>query len=259
MRFDRFAIVVAVALIATCLASSPASAQAREATLPGRCFDQRIEPTSVILSCADAGFVAEDLVWADWGSERATASGTASVKTCDPDCATGGREDYPVELVADRLRACPYGAPQYTRVTYSFQEESPFPRDSPGAEDPTVGFSCPKRPHANPRINSMRLRLTGHNPGPRYFVRVHVRLRVCAVRGRSEVVFNEQLRLGGEAFGEHSRTLRFRQRARCQWQSFRWKLRDEFFGVGTYVVRATVWDKDSQSSRTVSRRVTTVD
>jgi hypothetical protein len=106
----------------------------------------------------------------------------------------------------------------------------------------------------------MRLRLTGHGAaGPRYFVRVHVRLRICAVRGPTEVVINETKGDGGQTFGEHTRTLRYRHRARCETRRFRWKLRDEFFGVGTYKVAATAWDTDSQFSRTVSRRVVTID
>jgi hypothetical protein len=106
----------------------------------------------------------------------------------------------------------------------------------------------------------MRMRLTGHNPRPSsYFVRVRVRLRICAARGRSEVVFNETKRIGGETFGEHTRTLRYRHRSRCQTRTFRWKLRDEFFGVGTYKVAATAWDKDAQFSKTVSRKEITLD
>jgi hypothetical protein len=174
--------------------------------------------------------------------------------------ATGGREEYPVTLVAEQLRDCDYGEPRYTRVIYSFPGGSPYPAGSPGAEDPVVEFPCPTRPHADPKLKWMRLRLTGHNPRPnQYFVRVHVRLRICAVRGRAEVVFNETKRIGGKTFGEHTRTLRYRQRSRCQTRTFRWKLRDEFFGVGTYKVAATAWDKDAQFSKTVSRRQVTLD
>jgi hypothetical protein len=237
-----------------------ALAHGPDATLPSQCLDQRIAPETVVLACGDAGFIAQELVWSDWGAAQAHATGTAVVKTCDPDCATGGREEHPVALVADDLRDCAHGEPQYTRVTYSFPEASPFPPGSPGAEDPTVAFPCPVLPHEDPRITSMRLRLTGHNAGSeRYFVRVRVRLRVCAVRGRAEVVFNETKRAGGERFGEHTRIKRFRQSAGCQSHSFRWRLRDEFFGVGTYRVAATAWDKDSQFSRTVSRRQITLD
>jgi hypothetical protein len=214
----------------------------------------------VILACGDGGMIAQDLVWSNWGAAQAQSTGQLSVLTCDPDCASGGREEYPAELTADRLRDCDYGEPQYTRVTYSFPAESPFPPGSPGADDPTVGFPCPVRPHPDPTIRRMRMWMTGHGaPGPRYFVRVHVRLRVCAERGRSEVVIKQTKRVSGQTFAEYTRTIRFRQRFRCQRHTFHWRLRDEFFGVGTYKVAATVWDKDFQFSRTVSRKLVTND
>jgi hypothetical protein len=106
----------------------------------------------------------------------------------------------------------------------------------------------------------MRLRFTGHGtPGPDYYVRVSIRLRACGFRGRSEVVFNESIGDGGTTWAEHTQTKRYRQARSCQWRTFKWKLRDEFFGVGTYRVAATVWDKDAQFSKTISRRITTID
>jgi hypothetical protein len=251
-------------IIAGALAASawtpPVFAQNPEATLPSQCYDQAVAPSSVVITCGDAGVIAEMLVWSAWGSAQAQATGVMSVNTCDPDCASGNREEYAVELTADRLRDCEYGEPQYTRVSWSFPAETPFPPGSPGAENPTARFPCPVRPHPDPKIKRMRMWMTGHRaPGERYFVRVHLRLRVCAVRGRAEVVVNETKRVGGETFGEHTRTLKYRQRARCQRRTFRWKLRDEFFGVGTYKVAATIWDKDSQFSKTVSRKSVTLD
>jgi hypothetical protein len=238
--------------------ATPARAQTPEVTLPSSCTDQVVAPARVILTCGDAGLIAESLVWTGWGADAATATGTASVNLCEPSCAEGERKEFPVALTASERRDCDYGRPQYTLVTYSFPAASPFPPDSPGTH--TVRFPCPKRPHADPRIRRMRMSLTGHGPpGDDYFVRVHVRLRVCAVRGRSEVVVNESLRVGGQTFGEHTRTIGFRQRSRCQAHRLRWRLRDEFFGVGTYKVAATVWDRDSQPSKTVTRKQTTLD
>jgi hypothetical protein len=260
MRPGRFLLVAFAVASGWCAAASARGAQTPTATLPSRCSDQQVAPVSVVLTCADAGFIAERLSWADWGAPAARATGVASVNTCVPDCATGGREEYPVELVADRLRDCDYGERQYTRVTYRFPAESPFPPGSTGDQEPTVEFSCPARPHSDPRVTRMHLRLSAHQPpGSRYFVGVHVRLRICAVRGPVAVVVNESKRAGGETFGEHTRTLRHRQRARCQTRTFSWKLRDEFFGVGTYKVTVTAWDKDAQFSKSVSRRVVTID
>jgi hypothetical protein len=117
----------------------------------------------------------------------------------------------------------------------------------------------PAAAHAAPAIKSMQMRSTGHNPGADYYVRVQVRLRVCAIRGRSSVTFRETLRLSGHTFGSHSRTRHFRQTASCQSRTFNWKLRQEFFGVGTYRVAAKVRDRDGHVSSTVSRKQTTND
>jgi hypothetical protein len=240
--------------------AAPTGAQTPDVTLPSRCVDQKVAPARVVITCGDGGVIAHDLVWSNWGAGHAHATGMLSVNTCDPDCATRGREEYSVELVANRLRDCDYGKPQYTRVSYSFPADSPFPPGSPGADDPTVQFACPERPHGNPRIKRMRLWLTGHRaPGPRYFVRVHVRLRVCAVRGRSQLIVNETKRVGGQTFGRHTRMFKFRQRSRCQRSTFQWRLRDEFFGIGTYKVAAFVYDRDFQFSKTVSRKIPTLD
>jgi hypothetical protein len=106
----------------------------------------------------------------------------------------------------------------------------------------------------------MRVRLALHGaPGPRSFVHVRLRLRVCAVPGPAEIAVEETLRTGGRLAGEHSRTLPYRQRRRCLTRAFRWRLCDEFLGVGTYRVAATARDRDGRSSRTVSRRVVTTD
>lgn len=248
--------IVAAGLAFTGLAAA-AAAQTPDATLPSKCLDQQIAPVSVILTCGDAGIIAHDLVWSDWGGAQPSATGTASVEICDPDCATGGREEYPITLVASELRDCYYGEPQYTLVTYGFPAASPVP---PGVDPQPVEFPCPVRPHADPKIKRMRMTLTGHGPpGEPYFVRVKISLRLCAVRGNAEVVFNETKRLGGQTFGRHTRVMKFRQRSHCQTHRFKWRLRDEFFGVGTYKVKATAWDKDSQFSKTVSRKKVTLD
>jgi hypothetical protein len=214
----------------------------------------------LVFTCADAGVLADKLIWTNWGQPEATATGVLSAKTCDPDCASGGREEYPVTLVASELRDCAYGKPQYTKVTWTLPAGSPFPPGSPGAEDPTQRFPCPKRPHADPRIASMRMRMSGHGaPGKNYYVRVSVRLRVCGVRGGSDVVINETIGSGKSTWAEHTHTERFRQLRACQFRTFTWKLRDEFFGVGIYKVAATVCDKDAQFSKTRTRQRTTID
>lgn len=251
-------LLVAFVVAATAF-SAPAHAQSPNATLPSNCTDQVIAPERVLLTCADGNFYADGLLWSNWGAEQSTATGTAHVNNCAPSCAEGEFETYPILLNADQSTVCQFGDPQYTRVSYAFPESSPFPPDAPGTLEPVVNLPCPREPHPDPRIRDMRLRLTGHRSGADYFVRVHLKLRVCAVHGPARVVVNETKRAGGYIFGRHTRTLNFKQTRACNTRFFPWRLRDEFFGVGTYKVAATVWDKDFQASRTVSRKKVTLD
>jgi hypothetical protein len=233
----------------------PAAAQTPDATLPSQCLDQQVAPVSVTFTCADGGFIAHDLVWSGWGSPQPHATGTASINDCEPSCAGGQFKDYAIELVADQLRVCEIGKPQYTVVTYHFPKGGPFRSD-----DGKVDFPCPRRRHANPRIKRMRLRFSTHGAGNgRSFVRVRVAMRVCAVRGRSSVVLSETKRLGGRTFGSGIHSFKFRQRKACQSHSFHWRLGDRLLGVGTYRVAATVSDVDFQYSKTVSRKSVTTD
>src|SRR5215210_1935564 len=118
MRVVRLGVALAVGLLLA--ASALGAAQTLDATLPSTCTDQQVAPVSVMITCGDGGFIAEQLAWTDWGAEQATATGVASVNDCDPSCVDGQRHDYPVVLTASELRDCDYGEPQYTRVVYSF-------------------------------------------------------------------------------------------------------------------------------------------
>jgi hypothetical protein len=231
-------------------AATATPGQAPDATLPAKCSDQRVAPASVVILCADAGVIARDLVWHDWGAPRTSAAGTASVNTCDPSCAAGNREEHPIVVVADRLVDCTYGRPQYTRITYSLPDRGPGSTGSGATEDRSVRFDCPKRPHADPRIRTMRASLTRHD-----IVRMRLALRVCAVRGNLLVVIKETRRLDGRTLRAH-RTRELLQTKRCQWHALSWTPRPELLAAGAYRVAATVWDDDGQSSKTVSREIT---
>jgi hypothetical protein len=245
---------------AAALAAGDHAAHALDATLPGECSDQQVAPVSVVILCGDAGVIAHDLVWHDWGAARSSASGTASVNTCDPSCAAGNREEHAIVVVADRLVDCTYGRPQYTRITYSLPDRSPGSPGSGAAEERSVSFDCPKRPHADPRIRTMRSSLTHHRAaGGRNVVRTRLALNVCAVRGNLLVVIKETRRRGRRTLHAHRQTREFSQTKRCQWHAVSWKPRPELLAAGAYHVAATVWDDDGQGSKTVSRRITTTD
>lgn len=63
------------------------------------CTSPSFEPTDIIVTCADAGWVLEHLVWASWTSTTAIATGTLVYKVCTPSCAEGHFQQVPATRV----------------------------------------------------------------------------------------------------------------------------------------------------------------
>lgn len=102
-------------------------------------------PSEITTACADAGSVAQQLTWDDWGEPVARAEGVFAANTCDPTCVDGGVRDYPVVIEASQIVRCGEGR-RYSRLAFSFPADSPYPPGSPAAEDPTVELGCGPRP-----------------------------------------------------------------------------------------------------------------
>jgi len=116
-------------------------------------------------------------------------------------------------------------------------------------------FTWSYAPSPQPRLTSLRMRLQAVGPpGPGYHVIVHIAARVCALRGPMHLDVREEL---FDASDDHR--FKHRQRSRCQTYHDHWKLADDFFGVGTYIVRVQAFDRYANHSRTLSRRHVTVD
>jgi hypothetical protein len=75
------------------IVAPPAGAQNPEVTLPSSCSDQVVALSRVILTCADAGFIAEGLVWTEWRADATTATGTASVNVASQAARRGKRRE----------------------------------------------------------------------------------------------------------------------------------------------------------------------
>lgn len=99
------------------------------------------EPQDFTLTCADGNANLEGLVWSNWGTEQAEATGSLAVNSCEPDCANGTFETHPVAL---RLTDLDMGEASavYTTMTVDFLNETPE-----GYSDPEVitfaGHSSP--------------------------------------------------------------------------------------------------------------------
>jgi hypothetical protein len=106
--------------------TAPKPTGATQVLFPSDCQNGYAEePASVVVTCADSGVQVKDIQWQSWGAETATGNGTATVNTCDPDCASGTTDDYPeAQLRLTEIESC--GSEQrYTKLELTFGGEVP--------------------------------------------------------------------------------------------------------------------------------------
>jgi hypothetical protein len=90
-------------------------------------FKQQARPSSLILTCADAGDVLARLHWVSWGSGAAFAYGIELINNCTPNCAAGRFITYPVLVNLWRPEPLPGhpGTSYFTRATRVYTNNRP--------------------------------------------------------------------------------------------------------------------------------------
>ena len=61
----------------------------------GDCKTPSVEPSEIVLTCADYGWILEGLHWSSWTASQAGAIGTFVYNDCKPNCAEGRHHDVP--------------------------------------------------------------------------------------------------------------------------------------------------------------------
>lgn len=87
------------------------------------CLSRRIQqPSSLVLTCADANSALMGLRWTDWGDSTASAAGVWSENDCTPNCATGKFSNYPATVTVTDLRNGAYTWLEITAPTAPFHK-----------------------------------------------------------------------------------------------------------------------------------------
>jgi hypothetical protein len=92
------------------------------------CVKPRVTPTRLILACGDGSFWINSINWKYWGNKQARGRGVSHLKTCRPDCATGGVKDYPVEFRLHKPRSRVCGGrrvPLFQKIELSWPAKDP--------------------------------------------------------------------------------------------------------------------------------------
>jgi hypothetical protein len=86
------------------------------------------EPSSIVLTCADAGIRIEGLTWVDW-ADSAAGHGTLWENQCVPSCAEGKFAKYPVAVALFAVRSSADG-PWFSRLKLTWAGNRP-PNQTP--------------------------------------------------------------------------------------------------------------------------------
>jgi hypothetical protein len=82
------------------------------------------EPSSIMLTCADAGVGVQDLTWTSWTASSAAGQGLLWENTCVPDCAEANLAHYPVGVTLSAVKASAKG-PWFSRLTITWEGSRP--------------------------------------------------------------------------------------------------------------------------------------
>jgi hypothetical protein len=83
-----------------------------------------VEPSSIIVACADAGIGVQGLDWSSWTSTGASGSGQVWWNDCTPDCATGTINHYPASIALSDVEPSSDGA-AFSVLTVSYTGAEP--------------------------------------------------------------------------------------------------------------------------------------
>jgi hypothetical protein len=105
------------------------------------CLQEQFKPKQITIACGDGAVRVSKLEWTSWSSSQAKASGVYKVDKCNPDCASGRTQSFPVKITLSRPKTCPgHKHKAFGRLSYAFGAKHPKPTPR------RVSLPCPTGP-----------------------------------------------------------------------------------------------------------------
>jgi hypothetical protein len=101
--FGSAAILVTLAVFALNAMHTSSSSIKPNQVLTWDCDTAGFKPTSITITCADAGMFVNDIKWSKWDATGAEGTGTYNVNDCDPYCAAGKMHTAVVTVKLSKL------------------------------------------------------------------------------------------------------------------------------------------------------------
>jgi len=103
--FIILAVLVVASAVTLVLSYHETNARTASVRIDLSCSNKTgIQPSSYVITCADANTLLTKLTWSDWGQATAYATGDARWNNCTPDCVSGHWKSEPVTVWAWRVR-----------------------------------------------------------------------------------------------------------------------------------------------------------
>jgi hypothetical protein len=91
-----------------------------------------VRPASITLTCGDGQAGVENMTWTTWSASTATGKGDYFEDPCVPNCADGGRETYPVQVMLSGVKTSPDGT-YFSELTITWWEGNVPPNPPAGS------------------------------------------------------------------------------------------------------------------------------
>jgi hypothetical protein len=92
-----------------------------------------VRPTSLLLVCSDGTAGLQNLTWSHWGPSvtttgslgTATGTGEFFLNDCNPNCAQGHDQTYPVQVTLSVVYSLPQGGSYFGQASLTWQGNRP--------------------------------------------------------------------------------------------------------------------------------------
>jgi hypothetical protein len=124
----RVVLSVAAVAIAGVVLVAATGAFAAKTKAPKDCIKPRVEPSRIVIGCADFSSYVDHLKWGKWHKKRARGHGRFNLNNCKPDCASGTTHHYraKVRLTDPKREQCNgHNVKLFTRMHLRFPHKQP--------------------------------------------------------------------------------------------------------------------------------------
>jgi hypothetical protein len=89
------------------------------------CVTFEEKPVELVLYCADAGQILNEITWSSWTPTQATGAGTSTANDCEPSCAEGNDVISLVEIKLTKPMTSESGKRVFSNIEIQYDKVQP--------------------------------------------------------------------------------------------------------------------------------------